>query len=266
MPKTMRRPSTPPRPDIEAPGNAGGEIVFDTAFVAHSLDRLIAGRLQDLETLRHIAADIGTPGNEPLHRQLLALARSAREAFDALQQSREILVGLHKQASGGEVVASVDGRTSLPNRNAFSTHLSGLLRRLEPAHTVSLVLVEIGALQLLASEAGPTVANRVVNRFATILRRTVKRSDFVARIGPQHFAMIFEDILPEKAVNIALRIHEAIEAKMSTKGESVAGLLSVTMGIAAAAGPGSVASTLLQNAYDAVAQARREGRPAIYVA
>lgn len=266
MPKPARRPSTSTLPAIEPPGNSSNEIVFDTAFVARTLDRLIAGRLQDLETLRHIAIEMNTPDNAALHGQLLALARSARTAFDDLQQSREILVGLHKQASGGEVVASIDARTSLPNRKAFSARLSESLRRLEPAHTLSLVLIEVGALQLLANEVGGTVADRVVRRFAAILRRTVKRTDFVARIGPQYFALIFEDILPEKAVKIALRIHDAIEAKLSPKGEPLAGLLSVNMGIAGASGPGLSVDDLLGQAHDAVIQARKEGRPAIYVA
>lgn len=266
MPRPMRRPPTPALSDVETPGNTAGELVFDTAFVARSLDRLMVGRLQDLEILRHIAVELNTPGNEALHKQLLALARSARTAFDELQQSRQVLVGLHKQASGGEVVASVDARTSLPNRSAFGTRLTEALKRLEPGQTLSLMLVEVGALQLLANEIGPAVANRVVKRFAAILRHTVKRTDYVARISPQHFAIIFEGILPEKAVKIAFRVHEAIEAKMSTKGETVAGLLSVTMGIAAATDRSQSADDLLQKAHEAIIQARKEGRPAIYVA
>lgn len=266
MPRPARRPSTLIVPVIDTPTDANGELVFDTAFVARTLDRLIAGRLQDLETLRHIATEMRTPENAARHRQLLALARSARTAFDDLQQSREILVGLHKQASGGEVVASVDARTSLPNRRAFSTRLSEALKQLEPSHTLSLMVIEVGALQLLASEVGATVAERIVKRFAAILRRTVKRTDFVARIGPQQFALIFEDILPETAVKIAHRIHEAIEEKLSPKGEPLAGLLSVNTGIAAATTPGLPADHLLQQAQDAVVQARKEGRPTIYVA
>lgn len=266
MPRTLR-PSTPALPDIAAADPAVDDIVFDTAFVARTLDRLIAGRLQDLETLRHIALDTNAgPEGEALHRQLLLLARSAREAYDGLQQSREILVGLHRQASGGELVAAVDKVTTLPNRAAFSARLSTHLTSLAPARTVSVVLIELGALQLLASEVGAGTANRVVKRFAAILRRTIKRSDFIARVGPQHFAVILEDILPEKAVSIALRIHQAIESKMSPARGPMAGVLSVTMGIVGTSQPGASASDLLQKAYDAVAQARKEGRPAIYVA
>lgn len=266
MPRLSRRPSTPILADVNMHRDAGGDIIYDTALVARTLDRLITGRLQDLETLRHIAVEMNTPENAALHRQLLALARSARDAFGDLQQCREILVGLHKQASGGEVIASVDAPSTLPNGKAFSVRLSEMLKQLAPAHTLSLMLIEVGALQLLAHEIGPAVANRVVKRFSAILRRTVKRTDYVARIGPQHFVVMFEDILPEKVVGIALRVHEAIEAKMSPKGEPVAGLLSVTMGIAAAAGPGQSADELLLKAQGAVVQARKEGRPAIYVA
>ena len=267
MPRTIRRPSTPTLADVPAAATNGGEIVFDTAFVARTLDRLIVGRLQDLATLRHIAHDMNPAlDGEALHQQLLLLARSARTAYDGLQESRDILVGLHKQASGGEVVAAVDTITGLPNRAAFSVRLSEHLKALAPARTLSLVLIELGALELLASEIGPGIANRVVKRFAVILRRTTKRTDYVARIGPQHFAVLFEDILPEKAVSIALRINDAIETKMSPAGQPIAARLSVTMGIANVSGSGSSAGDLLQKAYDAIGQARKEGRPAIYVA
>lgn len=267
MPRTLRRPSTQELPDASSPMPAAGEIVFDTAFVARSLDRLTVGRLQDMETLRQMALDLNAGTNsEALHRQIVTLARSVHEAYEGLQQSREVLVGLHKQASGGAVVASVDQLTGLANRAAFSAHLSGKLDRLQPAGTLSLMLVELGALKVLASEIGSAVTNRVVRRFAVILRRAIKRTDYVARIGPQHFAVVFEDVLPEKAVSIALRVHDAIEAKMSPNGGPMAGVLSITMGIAGACGPGLAAEDLVRKAYDAVSQARKEGRPAIYLA
>lgn len=267
MPRTLRRPSTQDLPDTSIPTPNVGELVFDTAFVARSLDRLIVGRLQDLETLRQMALELNAGANpDSLHQQVMALARSTREAFDSLQQSREVLVGLHKQASGGVVVASVDQLTGLANAAAFTTHLTAQLGALQPTATLSLMLVELGALKLLANEIGPAVTKRVITRFATILRRTTKRTDYVARLGPQHFAVVFEDVLPEKAVAIALRIHKVIESKMSPGTGPMADMLSVTMGIAGATGPGASADELTRKAHDALAQARKEGRPAIYLA
>lgn len=270
MPGPMRRPSTPTLPDDAMTESSGGEIVFDTATVARTLDRLIAGRLQDLGTLRTIALELNASGgNEAMHRQLVTLARSARDAVDGLQQSREILVGRHKQASGGKIVAATDAGTGLANGAAFATRLSGLLSQLKEAHTLSLMVIELGALPLLVNEAGPAVANRVIKRFSLILRRALKRSDYIARIAPHQFVVIFEEVLPEKAVSIALRVHEAIEKKISPSGEAIAGILSVNMGIAGTTGGADqVSSTedLVLMAQNALIQARKEGRPAIYVA
>lgn len=267
MTRMSRRPVKTTSQDHVAPeAAAGGEMVFDTAFVARMLDRLIAGRVQDLDILRDIALSPRRRSGKETHSQLLALAHSAREAYDCLQQSREILVGLHRQASGGVIVPSVDTTTTLPNRDAFAAHLTQLLKTLAPGRTVSLMLIELGSLPLLTDEAGPQVAGTVVKRFADIMRRTTKRTDYMARLGRQHFAMLFEDILPEKAVSIALRIHEAVEARMLSGRGPAAGVLTVTMGIAAATGPGTQASALLEKAQQAVFDARKEGRPAIYVA
>ena len=271
MPKPMRRPSTPSLPDSAMPEHAGGDIVFDTATVVRALDRLIAGRLQDLESLRTIAIELNAKGgDDAMHRQLLALARSARDAVDDLRQSRETMVLRHKQVAGGKVVAAVDSATGIANNAAFATRLSGMLKQLKTPHTLSLMVIEIGGLQLVSKEAGPAVAQRVVRRFAAILRRSVKRTDYIARIAPHQFAVIFEDVLPDLAVSIGLRVHEAIEKKISPSGNAIAGILSINMGIAGATGQGSTeglsAEDFVQMAQNAVIDARREGRPAIYVA
>jgi diguanylate cyclase len=241
-------------------------MVFDTAFVARMLDRLIAGRIKDLETLRAIALTPAMRKRDGIHQQLLTLAHSAHEAYACLQQSREILVGLHRQASGGAIVPSVDTTTAFPNRDAFAAHLSAELKALEPSRTLSIMLIELGSLPLLTDEAGPQVTGTIIKRFATILRRTTKRTDYMARLGREHFAVLFEDILPEKAVGIALRIHQAIETSILRGRSPAAGLMTVTMGIAAATGPGLSATELMEKAQQAIAEARKEGRPAIFIA
>jgi diguanylate cyclase (GGDEF)-like protein len=246
---------------------AESQIVFDTAVVARTLDRLIAGRLHDLELLKTIAQDMndGMSG-ESLHRQLLALAKSAREAFDSLQESREILVGLHREASGGEIIAAVDNITGLPNGMAFGAELARQFGNGTDSSMISLMLIEIGALQKLAAEASVSAANNMVRRFSAILRKSVKRSDFVARIGPSHFAIIFPDLLPEQAIKIAFRIHDAIAARLSPKGEPLIDMLSVTVGIAGRTEAMTASDALVQKAQEALIMARKQGTPAIYVA
>lgn len=271
MTRQSRRLSTPLLPGSAQPGGAEEAIIFETATVARTLDRLIAGRLQDMEMLRTIALELkAAGGNVAMHRQLLALARSAREAVDDLQNSRAILVDRHRQASGGEIVAAVDAGTGLANHAAFATRLSEMLAELQTPETLSLMIVEVGALQLLANQAGHAIANRIVRRFAVILRRALKRGDYVARIAPHQFAIIFEDILPQQAAAIGLRLHEVITRKMSPSGDAITDVLSINMGIAGATGsasaPGPSAEDLVAMARAALSEARGEGRPSIYVA
>ena len=270
MPRPTRQPATPLLQETAFPDGAVSADVFDTATVAGTVDRLIAGRLKDLETLRSIAVELHAKGgNEAMHRQLLLLARSARDAVDDLQKSRDILVGRHRQASGGKVIAAVDGGTGLANRAAFMSRLSDMLGWLAPSRTLSLMVIELGALQLLANEAGPAVASRVVRRLAAILRRTLKRGDYIARIAPHQFAVIFEDIRPEQVVPIALRVHETIRTKLSPSGEAISDILSINIGIAGAGiepASGRGSADLVEMAQKAIVDARREGRPAIYVA
>ena len=128
------------------------------------------------------------------------------------------------------------------------------------------MLVEIGALQMLVSELGLKMANRVVKRFAAILRKTVKHTDFIARIGPQHFAIVLQKILPEHAAAIALRIHEVMEARLSPSSDTVMQILSVTVGIAGIKAEGDDTAAILQRAHEALLAARKQDVASIYVA
>ena len=252
--------------DLDA-APADSQTVLDTAVVARTLDKLIAGRLHDLELLRTVAQDVLDGASaEALRRQLLALARSAREAYESLQESRDILVGLHREASGGEIVAAVDSITGLPNAVVFGAELS---RRFEPdagAPMITLMLVEIGALQRVVTEAGLPAANNMLRRFSAILRKSVKRTDFVARIGPKSFAVIFQDLLPELATKIAFRTHDAIAARLSPSGETLMEQLEITIGIAGRTEEMTSSDELLQKAQEALVMARKPGAPGIYVA
>jgi diguanylate cyclase (GGDEF)-like protein len=128
------------------------------------------------------------------------------------------------------------------------------------------MLVEIGALQLLANEAGPEMAQKVVRRFAAILRKTLKGSDFVAHTSPQHFAIIFEKLLPEHAATIALRIHKAMEASMSLGKDPVMKLLSVTIGITNRKPEDKTSAELLARGQASLVTARKQVGAGIYMA
>jgi diguanylate cyclase (GGDEF)-like protein len=241
--------------------------LVETAVVVNELDRLIAGRAHDLELLRHIDESIKAGASRgEIHRQLLLLARSSREAFQSLQTSRETLVSVHKQSAGDKVAAVVDPISGFPNRDAFEARLEETVRNCTAAFDAVLMLIDIGALQFVASELGNKIAGRIVKRFATILKQSVKRTDFIARVGPTQFAIIFRNVLPDNVASIALRIHDAMERKLHPGKDPVMQMLQVTIGIAGNKPDDASSADLLQRAQEAVVTARKQVSASIYLA
>ena len=122
------------------------------------------------------------------------------------------------------------------------------------------------SLQLVANELGNKVANRVVKRFAAILQRSVKHTDFIARVGPQQFAIIFHNVLQDNVASIALRIHDAMEQKLHPGKDPVMQMLQVTIGIAGNKLEDASGSDLLHRAQEALVMARKQMGAGIYLA
>ena len=256
-----------PVPVSQLPSKEAVNGLVETAVVVNELDRLIAGRARDLDILKNISESIKAGATQAeIHRKLLLLARSSREAFQALQASRDTLVSVHKRSAGNKVAAVVDPVTGLPNRPAFDAKLDATFGDCTTTFDAVLMLIDIGALQFVASELGNKVANRIVKRFAAILKRSVKHTDFIARIGSQHFAIIFRDVLPDNVASIALRIHDAMEQKLHPGKDPIMQMLQVTMGIAGNRLEDASSDDLLQRAQDALAMARKQMGAGIYLA
>lgn len=256
-----------PVPVSQLPSKEVVNGLVETAVVVNELDRLIAGRARDLEILKDISESIRAGATQAeVHRKLLLLARSSREAFQSLQASRDTLVSVHKRSAGNRVAAVVDPATGLPNRPAFDARLEATFRNCATTFDAVLMLLDIGALQFVASELGNKVADRIVKRFAVILRQSVKHTDFIARTGPQQFAIIFNDVLQDNVASIALRIHDAMEQKLRPGKDPVMQMLQVTIGIAGNKLEDGSSADLLQRAQEALIMARKQMGAGIYLA
>lgn len=248
------------------PASEETNLAVETALAVKRLDKLISGRMHDLDILKALAGSLKTgPAQADIHRQLLALARSAREAFQALQSSRDALIALHRKSLGGEIIAVFDNITGLPNRASFEARLDDTFRKSIATSDTVLMLIEIGALPVLASEMGAKAANKVVRRFASVLRKTVKRTDFIARVGTQHFAIIFEHMLPENAAAIGLRIHDAMDTRLVPGGDPVIQMLSITIGITGNKPEDQSWADLFQRARHSLLLARKQVGAGIYI-
>lgn len=86
-------------------------------------------------------------------------------------------------------IPHVDGLTQIPNRAALDELL---IARSAAGHDQCLVLLEIDDYVTLETRYKPMAMDRVVALLASQLKQRIRRSDFLARIGRQQFAVLLD--------------------------------------------------------------------------
>lgn len=127
-----------------------------------------------------------------------------------------------------------DRLTGLPNRLAFIKRLEDLYGHDVPPTGHALLLVDIDDFRSINHQYGEEAGNRLLQRLATIFRKTIKKNDVVARIDGDDFAFLFSDVAAEDAHAIADRLHAAVENNLvfATEHGSTHGGLGLSIGFA----------------------------------
>ncbi|MNL18998.1 putative diguanylate cyclase YcdT [compost metagenome] len=157
-----------------------------------------------------------------------------------------------------------DPATGLPNRLALAARLKTLLEAEDKAEPVALLLVSVEGLRGLAEQHGATAAKKTLGKLSTLFRKSIKKSDFVARVGGQEFAFLCSDVTEENAEAIAQRIRQSVEAlRVALPGRAfTTETLSLSAGIATAQ-PMATPTEFMHQAELALAAARTGSRSGI---
>lgn len=129
-----------------------------------------------------------------------------------------------------------DPATGLPNRLALTAKLDAILETGSLDQPVALLLASIEGLCDIAEQHGGGTAAKALTKLSALFRKSIKKNDLVARIGPQDFAFICRDASTENAEAIARRLRQSVEAlRITLPGRAhTAETLSLAAGIAAA--------------------------------
>ncbi len=153
-----------------------------------------------------------------------------------------------------------DALTRLPNRRAFEARLRDMtLRTPEAVSEVGLLLVDLDYFKHLNDTLGHGAGDELLRAVAVRLRRSVRREDFVARIGGDEFAVILPNLRAE--VDLALvgdAVAAAIQLPMNIEGHVVRPGASI--GGAICPKDGSAADDFLKRADAALYALKRSGR------
>lgn len=252
--------------DILALGNAPRQHEIDLIGQRHNLpgfSRIEAEQMasEAFDTLTQISARLEASlqrtetfmdglqqdeeGEPPATERFLELLGDIHEEQTSLRHF--IAMGLVKirEAERNRVelqAASLrDSLTALPNRAAFLEKLGALFAKDRAASATSLVLLDIDHFREINGKYGSSAGNKALRRLAALFRKTIKKDDFVARIGGDEFAFLFAGVPQNTAEAIAERLRQSVEALRFATSGGDGEHLTVSIGVAEVDGTATAA-------------------------
>lgn len=159
--------------------------------------------------------------------------------------------------------ARVDALTGLVNRRVFEE----ALRSSSSADGVAVVLIDVDAFKSINDAHGHPVGDQVLVHLAGVLREHVRADDAVlSRLGGDELAVLVPNCPPEVAARRAQELLDAVRAEPLVLADGSLLALSISVGVAHAAGSDEDAIGLYSAADAALYEAKRAGRGRVAVA
>lgn len=173
-------------------------------LLRHFIDRL---ETDPVAGMSDFASDAGR-----LRDAVTAFLREERAFAVSISETVTQLGGIGSDIEAMRKASTRDHVTGLANRVAFSARLAALYDDGDAAGPAALALVKVEGLRDLSDSHGAAIAEKALKKLAPVFRKSVKKNDFVARIGTDEFAFVFHDVSTDNAEAIAQRIRACVEA------------------------------------------------------
>ena len=153
-----------------------------------------------------------------------------------------------------------DGLTGLANAPTLSRDLErALAQGTRYQHPVGMLFLDLDGFKRVNDTYGHDVGDRLLTTVAAVIRKTVRDTDTVGRLGGDEFGVVLTRVNgAEEALGVASRIIRGIE-----ESASVAGLkldVGCSIGVALANPGGSDVKSLMRHADAAMYRSKRRGR------
>lgn len=154
-----------------------------------------------------------------------------------------------------------DPMTRLYNRGYFYNALSNEVKNSSPHKPLSIVFCDIDFFKSVNDTWGHLQGDRVIIRLAKIMQRLSRRSDIVARIGGEEFAVLLPETNADAAFNIAERIRKHVEQQtQATTDGDFPRIITISLGIVTSVENSAAAERLADCADRALYKAKNQGR------
>lgn len=254
----------------------------DSRSAARELDTQIREQVDGLQSSVQDAADLdslkqvleshleGLLGTMDEHQQ----QRDQREQEVAarLKGLAERVANMEQEAQGyrehlevQRQKALIDPLTGLPNRAAWSERLDQEVNAWhQRGNSLSLAMLDLDHFKRINDGYGHLAGDKVLKIIASVLRKRLRPTDFIARFGGEEFVLLMPNSSLADALAAGEMLREAIEAcPFHFKGEPVT--ITVSMGVAQFQ-PGERSDLALKRADEALYRAKAAGRNQVQAA
>jgi diguanylate cyclase (GGDEF)-like protein len=185
------------------------------------------------------------------------LSITLRDTNAELAQSR---YEIEKKNSELRLLASSDHLTGLPNRMAlFELVDRELARAVRNGNHVGVILVDLDNFKQINDSYGHDRGDMLLCEFSRQMRRVLRKSDTIFRLGGDEFTVIVPDLTePENLILVAKKIMDVLKDPIEL--DSLRCSISTSQGISRFPDDGDSVHTLLKNADIALYEAKRLGR------
>ncbi len=161
-----------------------------------------------------------------------------------------------------ERLATTDPLTGLPNRRSFLETLRGELDRSNRyGRPFAVVMLDLDHFKRVNDDYGHTAGDEVLKTLADVLRPAIRRTDVLARIGGEEFAILFPEATLRQAADACERLRLAVtHATVPVAGTRQSARFTVSFGVTEWAAGGDTFEDLVRRADQALYDAKRTGR------
>ena len=108
--------------------------------------------------------------------------------------------------------ASHDSLTKLHNRRAFEIELNRLIDISRTEHVEHvLCYIDLDRFKIINDTCGHNAGDQLLRQISEVMKQTIRKDDFIARIGGDEFSILFQNIYLEDAKNAVKTLQNAIE-------------------------------------------------------